>query len=227
MWLSPLSHFLHVLPAPLGNSIIHLRRYVQEKKCSCVILPLLSCMFNYHSGGKADPLPFVSTWVEGMKTLLAHFLEWFVYPSSPEELNIHNSYIYFLFSDDYHEGFLHAMTNPRALFRTEMLVYLVILILHMHWHWNNDIWGVIFEASAVIYSLEGSPYFLTRSHKNSYLCALFSKTFLARCFYVPYCTFRRSFKEKRPLSGAKTQVQYVNPGTFLLCSPGHVLLYFY
>ncbi len=30
------------------------------------------------------------------------------------------------------------------------------------------------------------------------------------------CTFRRSFKEKCPLSGAKTQVKYVNPDTFLL-----------
>ncbi len=33
-------------------------------------------------------------------------------------------------------------------------------------------------------------------------------------FYVPYCTFRRSFKEKCLLSGAKTQVQYVNPARF-------------
>ncbi len=32
--------------------------------------------------------------------------------------------------------------------------------------------------------------------------------------YVPYCTFHRSFKEKCSLSGAKTQVKYVNPGTF-------------
>ncbi len=32
-------------------------------------------------------------------------------------------------------------------------------------------------------------------------------------------TFRRSFKEKCPLSGAKTQVRYLNPGTFLLRRP--------
>ncbi len=62
----------------------------------------------------------------------------------------------------------------------------------------------------------------TWSHKNSYPCALFSKT-----FYMSYCTFRRSFEEKFPLSGAKTQVQYVNSGTFLLRSYRHVLLCFY
>ncbi len=45
-------------------------------------------------------------------------------------------------------------------------------------------------------------------------------------FYVPYSTFHRSFKEKCPLSGAKTQVQYVNPGTFLLCSYRHVYFYY-
>ncbi len=39
-------------------------------------------------------------------------------------------------------------------------------------------------------------------------------TFCATPVYVPYCTFRRSFKEKCPLSGTKTQVKYVNPGTF-------------
>ncbi len=52
--------------------------------------------------------------------------------------------------------------------------------------------------------------FATWSHKDSYLCAVFSET-------VPYCTFRHSFKEKCPPSGAKTQVQYMNPGTFFLC----------
>lgn len=36
----------------------------------------------------------------------------------------------------------------------------------------------------------------------------------ATLVYVPYSTFCRSFKEKCPLSGAKTQVKYVNPGTF-------------
>ncbi len=41
---------------------------------------------------------------------------------------------------------------------------------------------------------------------------------------LPYCTFRRSFKEKCPLSGAKTRVQYINPHTFLL---HYVLLCFY
>ncbi len=33
---------------------------------------------------------------------------------------------------------------------------------------------------------------------------------------LPYYTFHRIFKEKCPLSGAKTRFQYVNPGTFLL-----------
>ncbi len=36
-----------------------------------------------------------------------------------------------------------------------------------------------------------------------------------RFFTLPYCTFRHSFKEKCPLSGAKTQVKYVNPEIFL------------
>ncbi len=46
----------------------------------------------------------------------------------------------------------------------------------------------------------------TWSHKNTYLCAT--------PFYVPYWTLRHSFKEKCPLSGAITQVKYVNPDTF-------------
>ncbi len=37
-------------------------------------------------------------------------------------------------------------------------------------------------------------------------------------FYVSNCMFHRTFKEKWPLSGAKTRVQYINPGTFVfLC----------
>ncbi len=31
---------------------------------------------------------------------------------------------------------------------------------------------------------------------------------------VSYCTYRRIYKEKCPLSGAKAQVRYVNLGTF-------------
>ncbi len=50
------------------------------------------------------------------------------------------------------------------------------------------------------------------SHKNTYLCAT--------QFYVPYCTFCHSFKEKCPLRGAKTQVKYVNPGTFYYVATG-------
>ncbi len=46
-------------------------------------------------------------------------------------------------------------------------------------------------------------------------------------FYVPYRTFRCSFKEKCPQSGAKTQVKYVNPGMFLLCRYRYILLCFY
>ncbi len=46
-------------------------------------------------------------------------------------------------------------------------------------------------------------------------------------FYIPYCTFRRSFKEKCPLSGAKTQVKYVNPGALLLRSYRYILQCFY
>ncbi len=58
----------------------------------------------------------------------------------------------------------------------------------------------------------------TLSHKNTYLCATL--------FYVPYCTFRHSFKEKCPPSGAKTQVKYVKPGTILLRRYRYILLFF-
>ncbi len=51
--------------------------------------------------------------------------------------------------------------------------------------------------------------------------------FLCDTVYVPYCTFHRSFKEKCPLSGAKTQIKYLNPGTFLLCRYRYILLCFY
>ncbi len=51
--------------------------------------------------------------------------------------------------------------------------------------------------------------------------------FLASRFYKSYSTFRRSFKEKCPLNGAKTRVQHVNPGTFLLHWYRYVLLCFY
>ncbi len=64
--------------------------------------------------------------------------------------------------------------------------------------------------------------YATWSHKNTYLCALFCAT----PFYLTYCTFRR-LKEKCPLSGAKTQVKYVNPDTFLLCRYRYILLCFY
>ncbi len=57
--------------------------------------------------------------------------------------------------------------------------------------------------------------------KNIYLC-----TFCATPVYVPYCTFRRSFKEKCPLSGDKTQVKYMNLGAFLLCRSRYILLCF-
>ncbi len=46
-------------------------------------------------------------------------------------------------------------------------------------------------------------------------------------FYVPYCTFRHSFKEKCQLSGAITQVKYVNPDTFLLHRYRYIFLCFY
>ncbi len=59
----------------------------------------------------------------------------------------------------------------------------------------------------------------TWSHKNTYLCAT--------PFYVSYCTFHRSFKEKCPLSGAKTQVKYVNPSTFVLRRYRYILLCFH
>ncbi len=52
-------------------------------------------------------------------------------------------------------------------------------------------------------------------------------TFCARPFYVPYCTFRHSFKEKYPLSGVKTQVKYGEPGMFLLHRYRYILLCFY
>ncbi len=52
-------------------------------------------------------------------------------------------------------------------------------------------------------------------------------TFCATPFYVPYCSFRRSFKERCPLIGAKTQVKYVNPGTFLSHRYRYIFLCFY
>ncbi len=39
-------------------------------------------------------------------------------------------------------------------------------------------------------------------------------TFLQHHYYVPYCTFRCSFKVKRPVSGTKTWVQYVTLARF-------------
>ncbi len=39
-------------------------------------------------------------------------------------------------------------------------------------------------------------------------------TFLQHRYYIPYCTFRGSFKVKRPVSGAKTRVQYVTLACF-------------
>ncbi len=33
--------------------------------------------------------------------------------------------------------------------------------------------------------------------------------FLQHYYYAPYCTFHSNFKVKRPVSGPKTQVQYV------------------
>ncbi len=55
--------------------------------------------------------------------------------------------------------------------------------------------------------------------KNTYICVT--------PFCVPYRTFRRSFKEKCSLSDAKTQVKYVNTGTFLLRRNRYILLCFY
>ncbi len=51
----------------------------------------------------------------------------------------------------------------------------------------------------------------TWSHKNTYLCALSVR------HRFMYLTARfTSFKEKCPLSGAKTRVKYVNPGMFFV-----------
>ncbi len=52
-------------------------------------------------------------------------------------------------------------------------------------------------------------------------------TFCATPFYVPYCALCRIFKDKCPLSGTKTQVKYVNTGTFLLRRYRYILLWFY
>ncbi len=67
--------------------------------------------------------------------------------------------------------------------------------------------------------------FQTKNRTNPKLLNLLC-TFCTTPFYVPYCTFRQSFKEKCPLSVVKTQVKYVNPGTFLLCRYRYILLYF-
>ncbi len=47
-------------------------------------------------------------------------------------------------------------------------------------------------------------------------------TFCATPFYVSYRTFHRSFKEKCPLSGAKTQVKYVNLARFITLLQVHI-----
>ncbi len=44
--------------------------------------------------------------------------------------------------------------------------------------------------------------------------------FLQHCCHVPYCTFRGSFKVKRPVSGAKTRVQYVTLARVNKCKTG-------
>ncbi len=67
--------------------------------------------------------------------------------------------------------------------------------------------------------------FQTKNRTNPKLLNLLC-TFCTTPFYILYCTFRRSFKEKCPLSVAKTQVKYVNPGTFLLCRYRYILLCF-
>ncbi len=46
-------------------------------------------------------------------------------------------------------------------------------------------------------------------------------------FYVHYCMFHRSFKEKCPLSGAKTQVKYVNHGMFYYVDIGTYCCVYY
>ncbi len=47
------------------------------------------------------------------------------------------------------------------------------------------------------------------------------------CDTILCCTFHRSFREKCPLCGAKTQVKYMNPGTFLLRIYRYILLCLY
>ncbi len=77
------------------------------------------------------------------------------------------------------------------------------------------------------------PFSVITFHWNSADSNLVSWKYVPLCtlcatpFYVSYCTFRRSFKEKCPLSVAKTQVKYVNTGKFLLCRYRYILLCFY
>ncbi len=78
----------------------------------------------------------------------------------------------------------------------------------------------------LIYSRWQQPYW-------DVFASLFYSGRYFRRFYRPVVHlfyslwFRRSFKEKCPLSGTKTQVKYVNPGTILLHRYRYILLCFY
>ncbi len=99
---------------------------------------------------------------------------------------------------------------------------------YYYYYYTNMLCGTLFKKKKI-----KCIFFFVNTFFNSYKfnLVLWHKRsfvhFLANRFYTSYCTFRRSFKDKCPLNGDKTRVQYVNPGTFLLRLYRYVLLCFY
>ncbi len=52
-------------------------------------------------------------------------------------------------------------------------------------------------------------------------------TFLQHCYDVPCCTFRASFRVKRPVNGAKTRVQHVTLASFCYVDIGMYFCLYY
>ncbi len=123
-------------------------------------------------------------------------------------------------------GTVHFVSDPGKCGRTNDNA-LCRCVLHADAHWGGRLFAHSLSLDLRLgrgtQLMTSRQMFSTWSHKNTYLCALSLWT----PFYVSYCTFHRSFKEKCPWSGAKAQVKYVNPGTFLLRRYRYILMCFY
>ncbi len=106
----------------------------------------------------------------------------------------------FLFQINVFLSFFYSSDNPeKAHIKQHKMFSTLITITNVR---NHDFWRIKWH-----WRLMKIP---TWSHKNTYLCVL---TVRHRLTYLTV-RFARSFKEKCPLSGAKTLVKYVNAGTF-------------